>query len=180
MKAPPSSSRGPRRATLAGFLGLLLAAGCGYSSGFQVAGEPRSIGVEIFGNESPERDLEIPLQDELTRALRNLSNAAVESPSRADVVVRGSIRTYHRRSGIRNEDNIQLETGVTIEVDAALYRRGSTVPERGPFRATESVGYLIGGAQDVIELRRNEREARERALRHIAEELVLDLLAPPE
>jgi hypothetical protein len=86
-------------------------------------------------------------------------------------VIRGKILTYHRRSGIRNTDNEQLETGIYISAEAQLHDRATGRVVSGPVGADAAVGYILGPVE-------NEREARERALRRIAEELVLDLLRP--
>ncbi len=163
---------GARRIAAALFCAAL-AGGCGYSTGLRVAERHRGVSLEIFGNDSYERDLERPLHDEISRALRNLSDAPIEETRNADVLVRGKIHTYQHRSGIRSRDNQLLETGVYIEVEAGLYSRGSEKPRRGPFKAAAAVGYLVGRSE-------NELEARDRALRHIAEELVLDLFAPSD
>jgi len=149
-----------------------LAAGCGYSAGLGVASRHRSIGVEFFGNDSYERDLERPLDDQVTLSLRDLSDAPIVEVEHAEVVVRGRIRTYARRSGIRSHENELLETGVTIEVEGSLLERGTEKVLRGPFKASCAVGYLLGNTE-------NEFAARDRALRHIADELVLDLFSPP-
>ncbi len=143
---------------------------CGYSSGMRVSEQHASIGVEFFGNDSYERNLEVPLDNELTRALRSFSDAPIVPSSRAEVVIRGRIRGYVRRGGIRSTENQLLETGVGIEVEATLQDRTSGRILRGPFKAFSSVGYLTGNPN-------NEIQARDRALRHIAEELVLDIFA---
>lgn len=151
----------------------LLATSCGYGTGLQVrASGIDSIGIEFFGNETPERDLERDLQDELARAVRSLSDAPIEGVERAATVIRGTIRQYHRRSGIRSPENQLLETGVYFEVEAGLYVRGSKTASRGPARASTWVGFVIEPTGE------NERRARERAMRHVAEELVLDLFTP--
>ena len=152
-------------------LGAALVAACGYSTGLRVAERHRSVGVQFFGNDSYERDLERPLDDELTRALRNFVDVPIVDVSRAEVLVRGKILRYVHRSGIRTRDNVPLETGAGIEVEAVLVERATDKVLRGPVRAMSSVGYLI-------EVPGAEAEARDRALRHVAEELVLDLFAP--
>ncbi len=151
-------------------LSCALLGGCGYSAGLRVSDRHSSVGLEFFGNDSYERDLERPFDDEMSRALRDFSDAPVVDVSHAEVVVRGMIRSYQRRSGIRSRENVLLETGVTIEVTAALYDRASGNRLSQDCKATSAVGYLVGEAE-------NELEARDRALRHIAEELVLDLFA---
>jgi hypothetical protein len=157
----------------AGFLAcIVLAGGCGYSSGLAVRGSGiQSVGVEFFGNETMERDLERSFHDELTRTLRTRSDAPLEPVARADAVVRGTIRQYHRRSGIRSPDNVQLETGIFLEVEAALHARGAEAPSRGPVRASIWVGFVIDSTGE------SERLARERAMRFVADELLLDLFA---
>lgn len=160
---------GMRTALIA--LGLAaLCAACGYSSGLRVAERHRTVGIEVFKNDSFERDLERLLYDELARALRDYSDAELVDPSEAEVVVRGTIQTYHRRSGIRSTDNRLLETGVYIQVAASLHERGSAA-DPPPVNAHCWVGFTTGDAE-------NERTARDRALRHIAEEVVLDLFTP--
>lgn len=152
---------------------LGLVAGCGYGTGLQVRSSGiESIGVEFFGNETMERDLERDFQDELARAIRTLSDAPVAGIDRAATVLKGTIRQYHRRSGIRSPDNVLLETGIYLEVEAALHARGSATPSRGPTRANTWVGFVLEPTGE------NEREARARAMRFVAEELVLDLFAP--
>lgn len=148
----------------------LLAGGCGYSSGLKVAQNYDSVGVELFGNDTFERDLEPLLHAHLTEVLTEISDARLASPEQARGVIRGKLVSYHRRNGIRSRDNRLLETGVTIEVEAGLYVRGSETPLRTA-RASTSVGYTLDGLG-------NESEAKDRALRHIAEELVLELFSP--
>lgn len=163
----------PSARAWAALLLALAVGGCGYGTGLQVkASGIESIGVEFFGNETLERDLERDFQTEFARSVQSLSDAPVESVDRAGTLVRGTIRQYHRRSGIRSPDNELLETGVYFEVEAALYVRGARTPSRGPVKASTWVGYVLEPTGE------NERKARERAMRHVAEELVLDLFAP--
>lgn len=144
--------------------------GCGYSSGLRVSEEHSSIGVEFFGNGTYERDLERPFDDQMTRAIRDMSDAPIVASSQADVIVRGTIRSYYHLGGIRSKENQLLETGVAIEIEAALVDRKTSKVIKGPFKAFSAIGYLTG---DPL----NEPVARDRALHHIAEELVLDLFA---
>jgi hypothetical protein len=144
---------------------------CGYSSGLRVTETHRTIGVEVFGNTSFERDLERLFYDEMARAVRDTCDAELVDPSRAELVIRGEIQSYRRRSGIRSQENKLLETGVYIQVQAALYERGAPEPTSPPATAQQWVGYIIDGPQ-------NERDARDRALHNIADELVLELFVP--
>ncbi len=166
--------RVPSRAALAvGAVAALFGASCGYSAGLRLRPENvPSLGVEHFGNETLERDVEREFDDEFTRALRSYVDVPLERIASAEYLVRGTVRQYHRRSGIRSTDNVLLETGLYLEVEANLYARNSTTPLRSPgARASTWVGFVIEPTG------RNERQARERAMRHVAEELVLDLFA---
>jgi hypothetical protein len=112
-----------------------LAPGCGYSSGFLVE-DPRTVAVEIFQNDSKERDLEGELHAQLTDSMNRMVHAPLVSPSGADLLVRGTLLAYERRGGIRSPQNLLLETGVRITVRAQLVRR------RGPYRPGGGQGGL--------------------------------------
>lgn len=159
-------------AVLVAALGLAwCAASCGYSAGLRVAEKHRSVGVEFFGNETLERDVERPLQDQITRAVRDLTDADIAPPSLAEVVVRGTVRTYQRRGGVRSTENVLLETGVYVEIESSLVERATGRPLGPPVRFGRWVGFVLDDPA-------NEPRARERVLRHIADELVLNLFAP--
>lgn len=158
-------------------LGLALClspAACGYNAGLRVTEHHDSVGVEIFGNETYERDLEPELHDEMTHVLREQSDARVVDPRVAQAVIRGTITSYHRRGGIRSTDNVLQETGIYVEVQARLFVGGNETPVRSS-TASVWVGFVLGKDQAT-----NEREARDRALRHVAEEIVLELLGPSD
>lgn len=149
-------------------------AACGYRTGFLVPEHIGSIGVEIFDNVSKVRDLEAEVHDYVTESLRSRTEAHLVPPSLAELVIRGRVLDYSRRSGIRNRDNQLLETGVEITVEAELVRRRSdpeareevlrriTVDEESGFRLQEPNG---------------EFDAKERVLRRLADRIVLELLA---
>jgi hypothetical protein len=158
------------RTLLALGLGILLSA-CGYDAGLRVSEKHGSVGIEFFGNDTPERDVERPLYDEISRALRDLTDVPIESPERAEVVIQGTVRTYQKRGGVRSRDNALLETGVLIEAEATLIERASGRALGPPVRAGRYVGFVLDDPS-------NEARARERVLRYIADELVLELFAP--
>ena len=150
----------------------LLSSTCGWSTGVTIPGEYKSVGVEIFRNESYLYDLERDLHREMTRSVANLVDAPLEDPKRADLVVRGEIESYSRRGGVRSLDNRLLETGLTLRVHAELWdRRGNQILV-GPIPASVSVGYTLDAPN-------TEGEARSRALANIAQELVLNLFTRP-
>lgn len=189
-------------------LSLLLAgasAGCGYSTGLRLPDDVRTVGVEVFGNDSKVRDLEVEFQRLLVDSVDRLVHARIVPPDHADLILRGRIVSYERRNGIRSPDNVLLETGVRITIEAQLVQRfeQSVVvegpePERTdlPPRRDDDRNSLPPTAQNERVLRpmRASQEfgylvdepfaeavARERTLSSLAERFVLDLFTtlPP-
>lgn len=164
----------PRAVLAAGLLAAWVASACGYSAGLRVKPEGvRALGIEHFGNQTLERDLEREFHDALSRAVRSYVDVPITGTESAQHVLRGTVREYHRRGGIRSPDNVLLETGIYFEAEAGVYSRDpqAAEPVRAVRRASTWVGYVIEPTG------RNEREARERAMHHVAEQLVLDLFA---
>jgi hypothetical protein len=153
--------------------GAALLAGCGYSTGVRAADRVGTVGVTYFQNRTMERDVERPMQDALTAAIRSLTDVPLSDPAAAAVVLRGEIVEYRRRGGIRSADNRLLETGLYIEAEAGLYDSPSGRPLGPQRRAYVWVGYTLDdpGGEGV---------ARERAIRHVADELVLELFGALE
>jgi hypothetical protein len=173
---------GPRSGGARGFVRALacaavaaaaLAGGCGYSTGIRVADRVRSVGVTFFGNQTFERDVERPLQDALSSSIRSLTDVPIADPAEAEVLLRGVILEYKRRGGIRSSDNQLLETGLYVEAEAGLYDRRSDRPIGPQRRALVWVGYVVDEPD-------GEATARDRAIRHIADELVLVLFSAVE
>ena len=94
------------------------------------------------------------------------------SPGRADVVIRGRIEFYRRRAGIRTRENRLLESWVDIGVQASLWDRAEDKIRSGPVSDRVQVGY-------TLERTGSEREAAERALKNLADRIVLQLLTAP-
>jgi hypothetical protein len=160
------------RMCLLALLGVA-ASSCGYNAGLRVSEKHESVGLEFFGNETYERDLERPLYDEMSRAIRDLTDITIESPTRAEIVIRGTVKVFQRRNGVRNPENQLLETGIYVSADATLIDRKSGRALGAPAHAGTWVGYVLDQPE-------NEEEARNRVLKHIADQLVLDLFAPVE
>ncbi len=154
-------------------LGVALgSASCSWSTGLQLDPGRASIGAEIFANDSLEPDLERAMHAELTRSLINLVEAPIAAPGVADVVIRGRIETYWRRAGIRNRDNRLLESWVDISVSASLWDRTEGKIRSGPVSDRIQVGY-------TLERTGSEAEAARRALKNLADRIVLALLTAP-
>jgi hypothetical protein len=146
---------------------------CGYSTGVRVADRIGTVGVPFFQNRTLERDVERPMQDALTAAIRSLTDVPLAEHATAAVVLRGEILEYQRRGGIRSSDNRLLETGLYIEAEAGLYDNPSDRPLGPQKRARVWVGYTVDEPN-------GESNARDRAIRYVADELVLELFAPLE
>ncbi len=180
-----------RLARLAALLGLLLLApACGWHAGLKAPEGADTLGIEWadIDDDILERDLEPALQEALGRAVVDLLDLRLVAPSQADLVLSARLRNYQRRGGIRGEDHTLVETAVRIAVEAELRRRGSgelvssaraSVPS-GYVTAdlvADPLGALGGEPTLVVGGVADERRARDRALRILAEGMVLDLFA---
>jgi hypothetical protein len=165
--------RGSLRVPLLALLVLLGA--CGWRSGLPLPPDADSVGVELFDPDPDvyERGLEPLLHEQLTRSVSDLVALPLRSPERADLVVRGRILEYRRRSGVRNEDNQLLESGVRVVIEAELVER--TTGRR--LGSSARVALWSGHALDSPA---NEGAARDRALHNLAERVVLDLFQGAE
>ena len=177
----PLRPRGPRRpragrALLGAALALSVAAlaGCGYRTGLVPPELGQTVAVEFFENDSKVRDLEVELQSSLTDALNRMVDAPLVAPDQADYVVRGRITNYSRRRGIRNPDNVVLETGLRIGVQARLIRR-RWLAEGELAEELVDEGQFGGESGYRLEQFQGEAVARERVLRNIADRIVMDL-----
>ncbi len=157
---------------LAALLLVTTCAACGWHAGLVAPEGYRTVGVEVLATERGvlERNLEPLLSDALSDALLDRVQAPLATPADADLVLRARVTDYHRRAGVRAPDNDLVEGGLFVLVAAELIDRRSgavVVPSRQ--RHVWS-GYALDASA-----RQNEEAARRRALRHLADTLVLDL-----
>ena len=159
-------------APTSGALAFLLAA-CGWHAGLETPGGARSVAVEAAQRDGTvlERGLEPLLTDALAEAVVDWVDLPLVAPAEADLVVRAELLEYRRRGGVRTPDNELIETAVFVRARAELFdrRKGSILGE--PVQAQEWSGYAL---DDVT----NEEAARDRAIRHVAVSLILDLFEP--
>lgn len=169
----------PRAACLGLVVAGLLTA-CGYRAGLTLPEGTQTIGVEFFDNSGPLRDVEVELQNELAQSIQRSLDARLVDPRQADLIVRGRVVNYSRRSGIRSPQNQRLETGVRITVEASLLdptlrldRDGNPLPPLvlRKARTTTESGFRLAEVD-------GERAARARAMRNLADRLTLDLFGP--
>lgn len=140
---------------------------CGYTAGARLGPERERLGIELFANDGRVPDLERALHVQLTRAARDLIDGDVVRPSEAQVLMRGRIEGYRTRGGVRDSNNRLLESGVEVSVSAALVS-----PAGAPLTREVRAATWVGFTRDRQEA---EEDAVERALRNLAERVVLDL-----
>ena len=158
---------GVLEALLGILLGSLTLTACGYTTRLNLPEEYSSVGVEVFANDTRLPDLERPLQDFMTRAVRDYTGSRLVRPNRASSLVRGRILSYYRRNGIRTAQNILQESGVIIEAEASLIDTATGTP-LARTRSSTRVGFAFG-------IDGGEEGATLRALDNLAERLILDL-----
>ena len=149
-------------------LGMCMA--CGYHAGLELEGDYRSIAIEMFGNDGPLPGIERELHAELERSARNMLSTPIRSPGAADLSLSGRIETYSTRGGLCTKGNQLRSKGVRLVAEAEL-RTASGRLLRGPVRASVQVGYINGPLAA-------DQQARTRAMKNIADLLLLKLLVP--
>jgi len=157
----------------AALLAGLFVVGCDYRIGLSAPEGFTTVAVEVFHNSTQEPDLERELHGALSREVRDRVPLPMVDPRESELLIRGRLVEFSRVRGIRDPDNRLLESGVRIVAESWTIRRstGEVISPKASAQAT--VGYPIGSAS-------GERAARERALRHLAEVLTIELFARTE
>jgi hypothetical protein len=160
--------------TLGATLLALACAACSWHAGLRAPSGARTVGVEAARRDGKvlERGLEPLLTDALSEAVVDWVDLPLVAPADADLVVRSQILEYRRRGGVRRPDNELVETAVFVRASAELFDRRSGTALGTPIQAQEWSGYVLDEAS-------NEDAARDRALRHVAVSLILELFEPP-
>ena len=152
----------------AALLASLLSASCGYRVGLTAPEGFTTVAVEVFHNDTLEHDIERALHGALSQEVRDQVPLPLVNPKESELRVRGRLIGFSRVRGIRGPENQILESGVRIEAEAWTVRgsTGEVITPKTVARAT--VGYPVGSSS-------GERAARERAIRHLAQVLTIDL-----
>lgn len=148
--------------------------GCGWQAGYELPGGAQSIAVEYLDNRTQLRELEVPLSEELHRALLDRVPAQLGAGAKTDLVLRGTIVDLRRRGGITDKENELLEGGESIEVALSLVRRSD-----GEVLAQSQRRMDAGFALEPFEspsAANAQPAAQRRLLRYLAEGLIVDLL----
>jgi hypothetical protein len=183
---------------LAALVGVLCLAGCGYRTGLapvapgealpedamgsaqrlaleglsaeaREASSSRTLGIQVFGNESLLPNLERNLHGAFTSAARRHVAMRLVNPKRADLFIRGRIANFRRGIGARTTNNRAVETLEILTIEAELID-GATGRVLGRAQAQPTVG-------TAIDVPGREVAVRERALSNAADRLLLLLLA---
>jgi hypothetical protein len=123
---------------------LALVAGCGVRYGFAGGGLPqhiRTMAIVPFDNETSSPELQREIGEHLQRELRSRLGVRDASESRADAVVRGTIRSYELDVpvGFSSDPNQSLSSRrklqIILDVEIIDQTTGRTLWERRGIRA---------------------------------------------
>ncbi len=171
----PRGTAAPRLAGLGLWLALLLS-GCGWHAGLVAPQGARSVRIEFFDNLSLLPNLEQPLEAALTSAVLERVPIASAGAGPADLVLRGKILDFRRRAGVRSQQNVQLESGDQLTIEAELVEADTGRVLRTSRRSL-AAGFAIDPLRSAATTSA-EPGARERLLRNLADGVVLDLFGP--
>jgi hypothetical protein len=133
----------------------------------------RTISLEIFGNLSPEPDLEADFAPYLSAAVLDDLDLELAAPGHGDLVLRGTVLDFRRKNGIRSRDNQLLEGSVRIEVSAELVRRSDGLVLKSA--QTGLWAEYATGTPALTTPGVGEEPARARLFKNLADRLVLEL-----
>jgi hypothetical protein len=161
---------------LLGLSAVLLCFACNYTAGLQLPDDARTIGIDVYGNNSNLRNLEAELTSEIARAVSDLVHLPLVPPDEADYVIRGAVLNYTRSSGARDIDNRQLQAGVQISISSHLVNRRTEQVIRSTVTALGTGLVIERGV--VADDTPQEVAGRDRAIENLATRIVLDLFLP--
>lgn len=150
-------------------LALVLAAGCSFPYGFAGGGLPshvKTMAVLPFENETASAELQRELHEALREELRNRLGVRDAAESRADAVVRGTIRGYDVDVPVAysadRDRSVTARRRLQITIDIAIVDQtnGRTLWERN----------ALTGEGEYAE--RSEAEGRRRAITRIVNDIV--------
>ncbi len=143
----------------------VLLSGCGYSTRSLLPEGVSSVAVEIFGNETFDREIEFTLTRELAREIRHRTAWRVADRGAADALIRGRI-TRVQRPVLVEDRRDRISEGaviVTVEVELVdlatgrllvppfeLRNRAEFLVERGETVETAFAESLADLAEDIV------------------------------
>lgn len=146
---------------------VLCCLGCGYKAGFTMPENVKTIHVKVFDNKTFYRDLDFDMTQVVKREILSRTDLVVVREADADVVLSCAVNRVEKSILREDANDIPEEVEIRLTISAhAEDRAGKTL-----FRIVE----LSRSVNYVIVLGEDERFARSRALREVAEELVYRL-----
>ncbi len=148
---------------------FLLAAlsGCGYTAGFKMPEGIETIHVKVFENKTFYRGLDFDITQALKREILARTDLKVVREKEADVVFSGTVDKVEEFVLREDINDIPQEMQIKLTISAVAKDRAGKVLFQQK-KLNRSVSYVIILGED-------ERLARSRALREVAEELVYRL-----
>jgi len=146
---------------------LVLLAACGYTTHSLMPGEVNNLAVDVFGNDTFEREIEFTLTRELSRELNQRAALRLTRRRHADAVLTGRIVRVSYPTLVETTNNEVSEQAVLVEAVVELKRlEDNKVITR----------FKLGNrAEFVVERGESRRTAFEEALRDLAEDIVNEL-----
>ncbi len=145
-------------------LGLLCCAGCGYTAGFTLPEGIETIHVKVFENKTFYRGLDFDITQALKREILARTDLKVVREKEADVVFSGTVNKVEEFVLREDTNDMPQEMQIKLTISAVVKdRAGKVVFQEN--NLSRVVSYVIVIGED-------ERLARARALREVADELV--------
>ena len=160
-------------------LSLMLLGACGYTTRSLMPGGVNKMAVDIFENDSFEREIEITLAREIARELNHKSTVQVTRRRNADAVLTGRILRVSYPTLVETTNNEVSEQAIILQAMVELKRtsdgkvisafrianRAELVVERGESRRTAFAEALKDLAEDIVN--RLERDSYLRDLNEV-------------
>ncbi|MHC4894133.1 MAG: LPS assembly lipoprotein LptE [Planctomycetota bacterium] len=164
------------RKTIAALLLAAASSACGWTVGIPHPPGAETLAIAYPLNDSEIRDLEVELARALSRAALQRLDLRLVAPDEADLVIDGRITDFGRLGGIRSPDNELLEVRDGIWVDLRLVDGETGLELASASRALAS-GFVVPPDSATTNAPQ-ERPARQRVARNLAEGLILELFDP--
>jgi len=142
----------------------IIVLGCGYTAAPLHSTDYSSVAVDIFANETFDRQIEFGLDEALVKEIERKTPWKVTGRNRADTVLTGMITDFDRRVLTKSPDDNTLELQVILVVDYTWkeVKSGKTLLR----------GSLRQPGEAVIAVGESEATAAREAFRDIAERIV--------
>lgn len=143
---------------------LICGSGCGYSTRSLLPEGIHSVSVDVFGNETFERELGITLTKELSREINHRTSWRVVRRAHADAQLTGRIIRVVRPTTVERANDLVEEQALIVTAEVVLTATGTQ---------RELDRFVVSNRAEFIVSRGESREsAFAEALRDLAEQIV--------